>query len=161
MTHTTEDYRHAPSGDGPLAYTWKDKPHRLVYDLCRWVERLRAALRPFVDATAVDSILGHDVGLKINEADLFAASEVYLAGELEWTDQWPEDEGYYWAFGYPFSNRMDDRPVRFFSLEVKRIGTAGNQPGSLVYLACGNFVYKTDAGPVKFCRALIPHTPTL
>ncbi len=34
------DYRDAPSGYGPLANTWKDKPHRLVYDLCRWVERL-------------------------------------------------------------------------------------------------------------------------
>lgn len=28
-----EDYRNAPSGVGPLAPEWKDKPHRLVYDL--------------------------------------------------------------------------------------------------------------------------------
>jgi hypothetical protein len=45
LEHTTEDYRNAPSGIGPLAAEWKDKPHRLVYDLCREVERL-AAWRP-------------------------------------------------------------------------------------------------------------------
>ena len=28
-----EDYRNAPSGIGPLADEWKDKPHRLLYDL--------------------------------------------------------------------------------------------------------------------------------
>jgi Lar family restriction alleviation protein len=37
---TLEDYMQAPSGIGPLAFTWKDKPHRLVYDL---VKVLRAA----------------------------------------------------------------------------------------------------------------------
>jgi hypothetical protein len=37
----THDYRIAPGGDGPHAATWKDKPHRLIYDLCREVERLR------------------------------------------------------------------------------------------------------------------------
>ena len=31
-------YRLAPSGDGPLANTWRDKPHRLVYDLCTAIE---------------------------------------------------------------------------------------------------------------------------
>jgi hypothetical protein len=37
----TRDYRLAPSGVGPLAAEWADKPHRLVYDLCGEVERLR------------------------------------------------------------------------------------------------------------------------
>lgn len=27
------DYHRAPSGEGPHAYAWKDKPHRVVYDL--------------------------------------------------------------------------------------------------------------------------------
>lgn len=35
------DYRSAPSGVGPLAAEWRDKPHRLVYDLCEEVQRLR------------------------------------------------------------------------------------------------------------------------
>ena len=40
----TEDYRNAPSGVGPHASTWEDKPHRLVYDLCNEVQRLRLIL---------------------------------------------------------------------------------------------------------------------
>lgn len=37
----TLNYRRAPSGEGPQAAEWKDKPHRLVYDLCGEIERLR------------------------------------------------------------------------------------------------------------------------
>ena len=32
--------RQAVNGDGPFAAEWKDKPHRLVYDLCLAVEYL-------------------------------------------------------------------------------------------------------------------------
>jgi hypothetical protein len=38
--------RQAVNGEGPRAYDWSDKPHRLVYDLCREIERL-AAIREF------------------------------------------------------------------------------------------------------------------
>ena len=41
---TTEDYRNAPGGDGPMAGQWADKPHRLIYDLCGEVERLKAVV---------------------------------------------------------------------------------------------------------------------
>lgn len=37
----TEDYRDAPGGCGPQASQWRDKPHRLVYDLCSEIDRLR------------------------------------------------------------------------------------------------------------------------
>jgi hypothetical protein len=40
----TWDYRCAPKGEGPLAYEWSDKPHRLIYDLAGAVERLTAKL---------------------------------------------------------------------------------------------------------------------
>jgi hypothetical protein len=42
-TDLTFDYRRAISGEGPHAADWDDKPHRLVYDLCREIERLSAA----------------------------------------------------------------------------------------------------------------------
>ncbi len=38
------DYRRALGGEGPLAAQWKDKPHRLVYDLCTEISLLRGAL---------------------------------------------------------------------------------------------------------------------
>ena len=37
----TMDYRRAISGKGPRAYDWNDKPHRLIYDLCAEIERLK------------------------------------------------------------------------------------------------------------------------
>ncbi len=40
--YAIEDYRNAPSGIGPLASEWADKPHRLLYDLCRCVEALES-----------------------------------------------------------------------------------------------------------------------
>lgn len=36
-----DEYRNAPSGEGAQAATWKDKPHRLVYDLCTEVQELQ------------------------------------------------------------------------------------------------------------------------
>ena len=50
-TQLTFEARMAISGSGPRAYDWSDKPHRIVYDLCREIEknaaerdRLREAL---------------------------------------------------------------------------------------------------------------------
>jgi hypothetical protein len=43
-----KDYRSLPNGDesfGGLAYEWKDKPHRIIYDLCGEIERLRKIVR--------------------------------------------------------------------------------------------------------------------
>ncbi len=39
LPHPLEDYRNAPSGIGPLAAGWKNKPHRLLYDLCTTLEQ--------------------------------------------------------------------------------------------------------------------------
>ena len=37
-TQLTFEARLAISGEGPRAYDWSDKPHRIVYDLCREIE---------------------------------------------------------------------------------------------------------------------------
>ena len=39
-----KDYQDAIAGKGPKAHDWSDKPHRLVYDLCREVATLRREL---------------------------------------------------------------------------------------------------------------------
>lgn len=43
-TQETYWFRKALAGEGPHAYDWSDKPHRLVFDLCRLIEA-DAALR--------------------------------------------------------------------------------------------------------------------
>ena len=35
-----EAFRLAPSGEGPHAYNWADKPHRVLYDAARRIEEL-------------------------------------------------------------------------------------------------------------------------
>ena len=42
-----QDYWLAPACEGELAYTWSDKPHRLIYDLiayCMYLENERNIL---------------------------------------------------------------------------------------------------------------------
>ena len=38
-TPLTYELRLAVSGEGPRAYDWSDKPHRLLYDACSEIER--------------------------------------------------------------------------------------------------------------------------
>lgn len=40
----TDEARKAPGGKGEYAAMWADKPHRLVYDLCGEVDRMRSRL---------------------------------------------------------------------------------------------------------------------
>ena len=44
-TPLTYELRIAVAGDGPRAYDWQDKPHRLLYDACGEIERLSTALK--------------------------------------------------------------------------------------------------------------------
>lgn len=49
----TKPFRDAVNGDGELAAQWKDKPHRLVYDLCKQIEEMHEeaqAMREVVKA---------------------------------------------------------------------------------------------------------------
>lgn len=43
-TQLTYQLRWAVHGNGPRAYDWEDKPHRLVFDACSEIERLTVEL---------------------------------------------------------------------------------------------------------------------
>ena len=43
-TQMTYHLRRAPGGEGDYASAWKNKPHRLIYDACREIERLSAQI---------------------------------------------------------------------------------------------------------------------
>ena len=49
MKLNTKNYIDAVSGKSKgqsyLAYEWADKPHRLVYDLCKEINKLRAEIK--------------------------------------------------------------------------------------------------------------------
>jgi len=42
LEYTLDNYINAPGGEGPLKYQWKDKPHRLVYDLVIELKELQS-----------------------------------------------------------------------------------------------------------------------
>ena len=44
-TQLTYHLRRAVSGGGDYADEWNDKPHRLIYDACREIERLTAIIQ--------------------------------------------------------------------------------------------------------------------
>ena len=44
-TQMTYHLRRAVSGGGDYADEWNDKPHRLIYDACREIERLTAIIQ--------------------------------------------------------------------------------------------------------------------
>ena len=52
-TQLTFEARLAIGGEGPRAYDWSDKPHRIVFDLCREIEKnaTLAVLKESLDAT--------------------------------------------------------------------------------------------------------------
>jgi hypothetical protein len=47
-TDLTYELRLAVSGEGPRAYDWADKPHRLLWDACAALERAEERLRQAV-----------------------------------------------------------------------------------------------------------------
>jgi hypothetical protein len=44
-TQMTYHLRLAPGGEGDYASEWKNKPHRLIYDACREIERLTVIIQ--------------------------------------------------------------------------------------------------------------------
>ncbi len=52
LAYTLDEYWQSVAGNGPLGFTWKDKPHRIVYDLL-------AAVRYYSEAGAGVSVVPH------------------------------------------------------------------------------------------------------
>jgi hypothetical protein len=53
-TEITYLARLAVAGEGEWAYTWTDKPHRVVYDLCRHIEEAAVRAAALSDLAALD-----------------------------------------------------------------------------------------------------------
>jgi hypothetical protein len=76
----TDDYRTAPGDRGPKAFTWKDKPHRLVYSLCEEVERVRAVNAAIQTELATARTALED--MKIQRDELKLRNALLQAGRL-------------------------------------------------------------------------------
>ena len=73
-TQLTFEARLAISGEGPRAYDWSDKPHRIVYDLCREIEKNAAErdrLREAIETISYYNTVGYtDMALDAASAAL-------------------------------------------------------------------------------------------
>ena len=88
-TQETYQFRMAVSGEGPLAYQWSDKPHRLLYDACSIIER-EAALRTYSNAAAAGfdriggaGVVPHGVVGVATQDDALQAENKQLRHDLE------------------------------------------------------------------------------
>jgi hypothetical protein len=83
-TDLTYELRLAVSGEGPRAYDWSDKPHRLLWDACgaleRAEERLRQAVLAEREACAAFLESGVDLAGLAGDPMMQAFTEKLLTG---------------------------------------------------------------------------------
>ena len=87
------EYHLGVAGEGEHAYTWQDKPHRLVFNLtsrCAFLERenaaLREALEPF--AKVASSMDGYNEGLATFVAATCVGGRRVFALDSLWVKHW-------------------------------------------------------------------------
>lgn len=77
-----EGYIQGPSGIGPHADTWKDKPHRLVYDLVNEIKRMKRRQETIVAVSGTHNdgaayLLGYVTGAERDIRAFFDDSKGY------------------------------------------------------------------------------------
>lgn len=68
-----------------------------------------------------------------------------------WTEGFPIEPGYYWAYGVFWGGRTVDKP------ELKLIEVVKSQ--SLIYICSGTFLFKGDVVGLKHSLAHLPKLP--
>ena len=98
-TQLTFEARLAINGEGPRAYDWSDKPHRIVYDLCREIEKNAvqpdardAALREALAAVNAKWRSGADTPDEMRGLALAEAAILDLIDKLGHVNETPKSE---------------------------------------------------------------------
>lgn len=71
---------------------------------------------------------------------------------MEWTIEWPSEPGYYWFYGWAFTDRSRDPELHF----VKVRGIA---QGKLMYVTNGHFLFKQEGGEGYWMPVTLPELP--
>ncbi len=71
-----------------------------------------------------------------------------------WTNEWPDQEGWYWFFGDPFGKMSKDRKGPF-TLPTQAVKSGDG----LVFICNGNFLYSEESGAALWAEMEMPVEP--
>lgn len=71
----------------------------------------------------------------------------------EWTEEWPNDPGWYWFYGWPFADRSGGS-------EIHLVKVIRNSYG-VTRVTNGHFLYPAEGGYGKWLPADLPEPPEL
>lgn len=73
----------------------------------------------------------------------------------KWCQDWPEEEGYFWFYGYRYGRVSCGRPQKpeYMLMKVRKIANG------FMYVADGQFMGMGEVEEAWFIRALLPSIP--
>ena len=106
---STEEYRQALENEGRLAGEWKDKPYRLVYDLCNEIDSLRGYFIKFRTWRWVGEVIRQIEKLESENARLKTAIEKFgNSSDFDWNILERIDQLEQQVANYPRDHEAED-----------------------------------------------------
>ena len=76
---------------------------------------------------------------------------------MKWTKQWPKKPGYFWFYGYRYGkvscSTANDPELMF--VKVRKISDG------FMYMANGQFMYKSEVEDAHFQETILPKLPQI
>lgn len=79
----------------------------------------------------------------------------------KWQDEWPEEEGWWWFFGYSFGrSKLFPEEPELHLVEISRVGSSKpNQKYAFMYITKGHYLEKGEGAVGKWLKANLPKPP--
>lgn len=76
----------------------------------------------------------------------------------QWTDEWPEERGWYWFYGWRSKYSAIDNPLKpdLYAVKVRRSGN-----DHAIYIADGNFLHKQEGARGLWRKMDMPELPAV
>ena len=76
---------------------------------------------------------------------------------MEWTKDWPSEEGHFWFYGYPYG-KISCGQICKPELMLVKVRKGLN---CFIYIANGQFMYKSEVEEAHFKKAAMPEPPLI
>ncbi len=71
-----------------------------------------------------------------------------------WDQRWPEEEGWFWFYGDPYSADIEQKHVRQYAVHISKISNG------FMHVCEGNFMYQAQSSPGFWAPMETPEDPT-